>query len=316
MGTLTLLQHIQTACNEIGLIAPSSVIGNSNQQITQLLALSRREGKMQYQRGVPLNGWPQMRTEYVFNVQSTGLTPCSITANSNVITFLSPPAVSPQIGWVVSNSGSSNASGFTYPTTVTSIAGLPNSVTVSNVSSVTNTKTTIAIGQDTYPMPSDIDHTIPQTFWDRSFRWQLLGPINPQEWQVLKSGISPTGPRRRFRIFGGNFVVDPVPYDNNQLVYEYYSKNWCQSAGGTTQAEWAADSDTFRLDDDAMTLGIIWRYRRAKGLDYTEERDMYEERMSVVVSRVASSRALPLNAQAGGIRLLNSQNTPDTGFGS
>jgi hypothetical protein len=187
---------------------------------------------------------------------------------------------------------------------------------VSNLSSVTNTNISLAFGQDTYAMPADYDHMIPQTEWDRGYRWQLLGPMSPQEWQVMKSGLSPTGPRRRFRLIDGSFVVDPVPYDRNQIVFEYYSTNWVQSATGVSQRQFLADTDYFMLDDDAFVMGVIWRFRRAKGLDYDEEKNSWENRIELMKGRQAGERSLPLNATAGGIRLLNNQNVPDTGFGA
>lgn len=309
-----LLTLVGRAFSEMGLVAPSVVVGNLDQQVIQMLALATREGRTQYQMGTPIGGWQALRQEYVFNVKSSGiLLGCSIAANSNIVTV--PVGNGIQLGWVVSNSGASNASGFPYPTTVTGIVDGTH-VQVSNASTVTNTNISLAFGQDTYPMPADYDHMIPQTQWDRGFRWQLLGPMSPQEWQVLKSGLSPTGPRRRYRLIDGSFVVDPVPYDTNTLVFEYYSTNWVQSQAGVAQRAWAADTDYFMLDDDALVLGMIWRFRKAKGLDYDEDHDAWEERIELVKSREAGARNLPLNSSAGGVRLLSNQNVPDTGFGS
>lgn len=310
-----LLTLIGRACSELGLVAPSVVVGNLDQQIVQFLALATREGREQYSMATPIGGWQVQRQEYVFAMQSSGiLLGCSITSGSNIVTV--PAGNNIAIGWVVSNSGASNASGFTYPTTVAQIVDATH-VRVSNASTVTNTNISLAFGQDTYPLPADYDHMIPQTQWDRGFRWQLLGPMSPQEWQVLKSGLSPTGPRRRFRLIDGAFVVDPVPYDTNQLVFEYYSTNWVQAAGtGVSQRQFLADTDYFMLDDDAFVMGVIWRFRRAKGLDYDEEKNSWENRIELMKGRQAGERSLPLNANAGGVRLLNNQNVPDTGFGT
>lgn len=311
----TLLQMIQDACSELGLVAPTTVFSNSDQQIIQLLALAQREGMETYSMGTAIGGWQELRQEYAFNVQSTGLVPVNIVSGSNIIEFVTAPAVAPQVGWVISNSAGSNATGFLYPTTVTAIVDSTH-VTVSQASTITASNTNLAIGQDTYDFPTDVDHTIPQTFWDRSFRWQILGPLDPQEWQVLKSGISPTGPRRRFRIFGGKFVIDPVPYDTNRLVYEYYSTYWCQSDAGAGQMRWMADSDVYNLNDQTFIMGLIWRFRRAKGLDYAQEYQNWQNAIDRYKARQAAARSLPLNATASGIRLLNSNNVPDTGFGS
>jgi hypothetical protein len=173
---------------------------------------------------------------------------------------------------------------------------------------------TLNSGQDTYPFPTDLQYLIPDTEWSRSYRWQLLGPLEAQEWQVLKSGISPTGPRTRYRIFGGNIVFDPVPSSSQTIAFEYYSNAFIQGASGT-QTQFLADTDTFLLPDNLMVLSIKWRFLRAKGLDYAQEFTDYKAALERALSRAGSARRLPLNAQSRGIGLLSSANVPDTGFG-
>lgn len=167
-----------------------------------------------------------------------------------------------------------------------------------------------------YALPSDFAYFVQRTFWDRTNFWQLMGPLNAQEWQVLKSGIQPTGPRRRFRIKGNLFYIDPTPSDVSTLVYEYYSKNWCQSAAAATQARWAADDDTYRLDDQAFILGLIWRWKHAKGFAYAEDRLIYDNKVDRNNARNGGNRPLPLNASGRGLHLLSDANVPDTGFGT
>lgn len=173
-------------------------------------------------------------------------------------------------------------------------------------------------GQDTYALPVDASMLIPNTAWDRGMRWQLLGPATPQEWQILKSAIMPMGPRRRWRVFGGNLVLFPVPgpTDTNTLVFEYYSTNWCKSNSGTTQSQFAADNDTYLIDDDTMVLGIIWRWRRKKGLEYSRE---YSDWMSAKDRAVASQAGmcdLSLSHSASSNPFITTANIPDTGFGN
>jgi hypothetical protein len=171
-------------------------------------------------------------------------------------------------------------------------------------------------GQDTYTFPTDLQYLIPSTGWSRSFRWQLLGPLEAQEWQVLKSGISPTGPRTRYRIMGGSIVFDPVPSSAQSIAFEYYSNNWCQSAAGVSQSRFQADTDVFLLPDDILLLAVKWRFLRAKGMDYGQESADYQAALQRALSRAGSARSLPLNAQSRGIGLLSNANVPDTGFGA
>src|SRR5690606_4519906 len=59
-------------------------------------------------------------------------------------------------------------------------------------------------GQKEYPLPDDWKKQIAQTEWDRTNRWPLIGPNNPQDWQSIKSGVVSVGPRIRYRLLGDN----------------------------------------------------------------------------------------------------------------
>lgn len=174
-----------------------------------------------------------------------------------------------------------------------------------------------AIGTDNYAFPADFQYFIPSTQWDRTFKWQLIGPLEAQEWQVLKSGITVAGPRIRWRLMDQRIYLDPVPSAVDQIVFEYYSCNWCQSATSVAQSLWAADTDTFLLDDDLMIEGLKWRFLRLKGLSYDEERRTYDMAVAREIGRAGSSRTLPLNnRQVDGLKLINNWQIPDTGYGT
>lgn len=238
---MTLLTAVQQAANEIGLLAPDTVIGNTDQQVKQYLALATREGRDLAAREGPAGGWQQLRKEWTFS---------------------------------------------------------------------------LVAAQATYTPPADLAFLIPQTGWDRTARWQLMGPLSPQEWQVIKSGLSPAGPRLRYRLMGGLLYIDPTPTDTDSMVLEYYSTGWCQSSGGTPQSAWAADTDVFTLPEDLLVLGLKWRFLRAKGLDYIEERDLYEQAVARELGRAADRRPLSICAAGVGDGLIGYDNIPDTGYGA
>lgn len=306
-----LIGLVQSACGELGLTIPPSVIGNGDTTATLMLYFAARVGSEIYQAPSKNGGWQILRQQRQFTTASSGLITGTFTPGSNVVTAVSNTA-SVAVGMQVVSYGNVN-----YPTTV--VSKTSNSITMTNpVNSTVSANTqTFYCGQDSYALPTDFAFFITQTFWDGNFRWQLLGPLEAQEWAVLKFGISPTGPRRRFRIIDNAFFVDPVPNDNGSLIaYEYYSANWVQSILGVTQSAFMLDTDQSLLDDDLMIYGLKWRYKQRAGLDYTQEKDDYDKALQRVMSRDGGNRNLPLNASASGIRLLNNQNVPDTGFGS
>lgn len=317
-GKLTLLQMIQNVCNEIGISAPTQVVGNTDPQIVQLLALANREGQEFYQAEGRRDGWEVLNREYTFTINAASGLTGQFTSGSPIITGInSTTAITTLMqAWAT-----------TYLNTETTVVSVdsPTQITVSsNALATSPANTNFFCGQVAYPLPSDINNFQTQTFWDRNFRWQLLGPLNAQERQVLLSGISPTGPRRRFWVIDNTFQINPVPgfssSDNGAIeVFEYYSNAWCQSTGGTSgtpQTKWTADTDNYLLDDNCMQLGVKYRFLRAKRLSYDEEKMEYDMAKERVLARDGATRNLPLNASASGIRLLNSMNVPDTGFGS
>lgn len=323
-GKLTLLQVIQQVYSELslGVTVPISVIGNTDQQITQLLALANREGNNFYNAGFGTDsGWQALRREYLITINSVSGLTGTFTPGSNIITNVTPNPLTAGVTNLMQ----------AYDTNAIPVETMVTNITSSTITMSANTSATATLhnesffcGQATYPLPSDFAYFMSQTFWDRAFKWQLLGPIDAQEWQVLKSGISPAGPRRRFRIFNNTFNIDPVPgfssSDNGSVeVAEYYTNGFCQSTGGTAgsiQTVWTADTDNYCLDDQALILGIEWRYLRAKRLSYDEEKRTYDLLCERLMARDGGSRSLPMNASASGIRLLNSNNCPDTGYGS
>lgn len=307
---LDLLGLVGAACGELGIRVPTQIIGNTDNQIVQLLALAVREGKEFYQRAHRLGGWEELRKVYTFNTSAITTLTGNTTSGSAIITNISSTS------GIVANTWCCTGTGIPLNSRVLSVDSATQ-VTLDTVATATGTAVALTFGQDAYSLPSDIAYFIPTTFWDRSYRWQLLGPLSAQEWQVLKSGISPTGPRRRFRVMGNLFYIDPVPADSTSVeAFEYYSNAWCQSVAAAAQSIWTADTDFYTLDDDCFILGLKWRFKAAKGLEYTQEKYDYDMACERVVARNGGNRDLPLNASASGIRLLNNMNVPDTGFGS
>ena len=82
------------------------------------------------------------------------------------------------------------------------------------------------------------------------------------------------------------------------------------------QSSFQADSDVCVIPEDLITLSLKWRMLKAIGMAWADEFTEYDDKVQKVTGRQQMARSLPLNARASGIRLLNSSNVPDTGFGS
>lgn len=113
---------------------------------------------------------------------------------------------------------------------------------------------------------------INDTIWNRSLRRPVFGPRTPQEWQQ-QLAFSINGPWSNFRIEEGVLRMFPTPSAGQACYFAYASKNWVSTTTGTSAAAWTNDSDTALLDEQIMTLGLIWRFRCAKGLPYGADQD-------------------------------------------
>ncbi|ARM14170.1 MULTISPECIES: hypothetical protein [Rhizobium] len=144
--------------------------------------------------------------------------------------------------------------------------------------------------------PSDFKRFVENSMiWNVSRLWSLNGPVEPQAWDrltILNSNPVP----QVWRMLGGKLAFFPNDVGET-LRYEYVSSNWIAINGGTTYAaDWANDTDTARFPEDLLELSLIWRWKRAKGLDYGEELENYEraKESSIGADRAAQPMSMSM----------------------
>ena len=263
MGTpLTLLEIAQTAFQELGLNAPTTVVGSQDLQIIQLLALLNRDGNELYRS----NDWTTLQGEHIINLQTpitvTGdVLQGSTTVNNTTTAGITAGAYS------VSGAGQPAAQRVLSITDATTLE-------LEMESTATAVGTDLIFARDTYTIPSDFDRYMPHTWWDRTNHWMLMGPQSPQFDQWQRSGIVTTGPRLRWRQIGVRptvFRLWPPPTSASTpdaLVFEYVNDGWVLHIDGTFGNRFTADTDVPFLQDQMFILGAKWRFWQIKGFDY------------------------------------------------
>jgi len=174
------------------------------------------------------------------------------------------------------------------------------------------TFTTVASPAQSAALPTDLDRFVPNSFFNRSTRRPMTGPITPRQWQWIQAQPVYSTAYLLFRERTGQFLIAPTPAAGETIAYEYLSKNWAESSGGTPQPAFQADTDVALLDEGLITLGLRWRFLRAKGLDYAEEMATYERELEQAMARDGGSTALTLAPQPVDP---NRVNIPDGNFG-
>jgi hypothetical protein len=187
---------------------------------------------------------------------------------------------------------------------------------------------TVTSGTATYAVPTDFAKIIDDTMWDTTNKWPMLGPLNSTEWAMLLKGISISTPRRIWRLVGKSdgtysgataFYVQIAPTPTNStdtFYYEYISNGFARKSADASAGVFDDDADIPILPEQLFILGGIWRFLRAKGLPYDEEKDAYEREVARCMAQDKSARVLSLsNRSTFGPRFLNYDNVPETGFG-
>jgi len=165
-------------------------------------------------------------------------------------------------------------------------------------------------GTEAYATPSDFDHFLPFTHWNRSTD-RRMHPIDASDWQLLKSGLTTTSIDDRFRIRGNDreILLEPTPTSAETVAFEYVSSHYCESAGGDSRSVWTSDSDVGLVDEELVELGVIWRLLNRVGMPYAEEKAEYERTLAVI-----SAQINPMKVSMNG--RIERSNIPDANFPS
>lgn len=296
---MTLIELVQDFCMEVSVPAPNAVIGSLDPTINQVLALAQRLGRdlcREYD-------WQELDKEGLITtvaVSSTG----DIVTGSPVITNI-PDTSAFSVNWGVTGIGAGIAP-FAQIISVDSAT----QVTMNLAAQATGTNQSLTFAQVQYPLPSDWLAEIPQTEWDRTDRWPLIGPVSPQDWQSFKSGIVYAGPRLRWRVLNGTMAINPPPGNGLTLAFEYISNGWVLSAAGVSQPRFTADTDTFVFDPSLMVAGLKLRWLQTKGFDYAFAQADFRNLLSTCRAQNKSAQKLSLAPSVGTI-LLTNRNIPD-----
>jgi hypothetical protein len=296
-----MLELMQQTSSELGLVAPTYVAGNTQQDVIQLLALMNRAGY----NLIKEYDWRALQKEYRFYTQAISTTGDGVNGSYNLLNVANTTGLSTK--WQVTGTG------IPQDCSIVSVSG--STVTLNQPLQATNVGIALTFGQMEYDLPSDYETITDRTHWDKTKHWEMLGPEDAQQWQWLKSGYISTGPRVRWRIYGEYFHIWPLMNTQEYLGYEYRSKGWAESSSGTVKNSFTADTDTTFLDDTIMVLATKLKFFQIKNFDTTSLQQDYERYLSVAKANDKGSATLSFAPYPSKV-LIGYANIPDTGYGS
>lgn len=175
------------------------------------------------------------------------------------------------------------------------------------------------VDQEEYPWPADFRKLEFASVFDTEEYYRIRGSLNIQQWNRYKHGLLGSVSHQRFRqkYVDGDPTMEltPAPNDVRTYVALYYTNHYARDSDGVSIVEYVNDSDVSKIPEDLVELGVKWRFRRAKGLDFSAELAEYN---AEVKSRFAGYKALGEIAVGGpsfSQDCLTEGYVPDNGFG-
>lgn len=100
-------------------------------------------------------------------------------------------------------------------------------------------------------------------------------------------------------ILGGQFRVFPAMPVGETARFYYVSNLIVAPATGSNKATFTLDSDTFRLSEKLLRLGVVWRWRSNKRMEYAEDMANFETALAEEIGKDKGSHILTVGRRRG-----------------
>lgn len=145
-----------------------------------------------------------------------------------------------------------------------------------------------------FAVPADFDR-MPKKAELHSSTWQTARFAQARDldqWLDFQT-MAIAGTPGRWIVLGGEMNILPAMSATETARFYYVSRNYVK--GG--KSSFSADGDEFVLDERLLTLGLIWRWRAQKRLEYAEDMTNFEIAMARAIGKDRSARLLVIGAQ-------------------
>lgn len=122
-----------------------------------------------------------------------------------------------------------------------------------------------------------------ETFYNRTLRLPVYGPMTAEQWQALKA-LPSTGPFYKYRYRQNHILFNPPPPAGHECAFEYISRAIISYTYTPVDSDpitvyqtyFQHDDDEFILGEALLMAGIRWKFKAEKNLEYGEDFARYE----------------------------------------
>jgi hypothetical protein len=136
-----------------------------------------------------------------------------------------------------------------------------------------------------FALPADYKRMLlTSNVWRSSYTMAPLSFIpDTDEWLIRRARNWTANPYGEWTMYGGNMVLSPVLPIGESVYYAYLESNCIALSSGGNGNIFTADTDSFRLDERLLKLGMIWQWKANKGTSYAEDMGTYSDALAVAM---------------------------------
>lgn len=157
---------------------------------------------------------------------------------------------------------------------------------------LTKIQTLTANGDSSFPRPDDYDRMVLVADMQRpeTWLWGYYHAADINEFMAIQdSGFQ--GLPGAWTLVGDQFTFSPAP--SGDAKFAYISKEYATDpATLTRKTVFSADTDTFVLPERLLTLGLVWRWREQKKLDFSGDQEAFAKALSEESGKDKGSRVI------------------------
>lgn len=143
---------------------------------------------------------------------------------------------------------------------------------------------------ETYALPADYSRMAGDIDDASTWFWGYTAFNDVNEYLRFKTGGFLLAGNGGWIMLGGELQFYPAPTAG--ATYPYISSYYARSEEGEAKPEFTTDNDTFILSERLLTLGLVWRWKAQKGLEYAEDLASYDTAMAQESTRDRGSYVL------------------------
>jgi hypothetical protein len=168
-------------------------------------------------------------------------------------------------------------------------------------------------GTSTYNAPADYKRLVNGGAFNTDSGYQLNGSLTPEAYWRIANNMVLAGGRFKFRMVGRTISITPTPTVEEDLSFLYVSSYLALSSAAAAKSLFSLDDDDPAMPEELVVMGLKWRMKHAKGLEYGEDYNAYQERRKTLMAQELSLGAIPVAVRRGYDD--TEVNVPTSGFG-